>query len=227
MSRRKPIPSYRRHRPSGQAVVTLSSPAGERRDYYLGPYRSDSSKAEYNRLIAEWLASGKCIPHAGPAPADLTVNEMLVRFWSHVESYYRHADGNPTAEVDNFRLSLRPLRRLYGHTIAREFGPLSLEAVRETMVADGLSRRLINQRIGRFRRCFKWAVAKQLVPVAVFESLRTVDGLAVGRSAAVESPPVEPVPDEVVHATSCTRMHCRCSGAAWSHEAIGTDYDDP
>src|SRR5262245_12592798 len=128
VSRRKPIPSYRRHRPSGQAVVTLSSPAGERRDYYLGPYRSDSSKAEYNRLIAEWLASGKCIPHAGPAPADLTVNEMLVRFWSHVESYYRHADGNPTAEVDNFRLSLRPLRRLYGHTIAREFGPLSLEA---------------------------------------------------------------------------------------------------
>jgi integrase len=201
MSRRKPIPSYRRHRPSGQAVVTLSSPTGERRDYYLGPYRSDASKAEYNRLIAEWLASGKCIPHTGPAPADVTVNELLLRFWSHVQAYYRHPDGSPTAEVDNYGLSLRPLRKLYGHTVARDFGPLALKAVRQSMIDSGLSRRLINQRVGRIRRCFKWGVAEQLVPASVYHALAAVEGLGKGRSAAVEVPPVEPVPDELVEQT--------------------------
>ena len=40
------LPKYRRHRPSGQAVVTLSG-----RDFYLGPYGTKASKLEYDRLI--------------------------------------------------------------------------------------------------------------------------------------------------------------------------------
>ncbi len=52
--RRDSLPSYRRHRPSGQAVVTLDS-----RDIYLGPYRSPESRAKYDRVVAEWLA-GPC-----------------------------------------------------------------------------------------------------------------------------------------------------------------------
>jgi hypothetical protein len=41
-------PSYRLHKPSGQAVVTLDS-----RDFYLGKYGSPESRAEYDRLISE------------------------------------------------------------------------------------------------------------------------------------------------------------------------------
>jgi hypothetical protein len=44
-------PSYRKHKASGQAVVTLSG-----RDFYLGPWRSAKSKAEHARLIREWHA---------------------------------------------------------------------------------------------------------------------------------------------------------------------------
>ena len=47
-------PSYRHHRPSGQAVVTLGG-----RDVYLGKFASPESRAEYDRLVAEWLASGR------------------------------------------------------------------------------------------------------------------------------------------------------------------------
>lgn len=36
-----PLPGYRRHKPSGQAVVTLSG-----RDFYLGPWKSKASIAE-------------------------------------------------------------------------------------------------------------------------------------------------------------------------------------
>ncbi len=45
----KSFPKYRHHKASGHAVVTLGG-----RDYYLGPYNSTGSKAEYNRLIADW-----------------------------------------------------------------------------------------------------------------------------------------------------------------------------
>ncbi len=52
MQERTPrLPRYRRHKPSGQAVVTLSG-----QDYYLGPYGTKASKTEYDRLTAEWLA---------------------------------------------------------------------------------------------------------------------------------------------------------------------------
>ena len=44
------VPKYRRHKPTGQAVVTLDG-----RDYYLGKYASAASKEAYRRLTAEWL----------------------------------------------------------------------------------------------------------------------------------------------------------------------------
>ena len=37
------VPSYRLHKPSGQAVVTLDG-----RDFYLGAYGTPASKAEYD-----------------------------------------------------------------------------------------------------------------------------------------------------------------------------------
>ncbi len=43
-------PKYRKHRASGQAIVTLHGV-----DHYLGPHGTKASKAEYDRLIAQWL----------------------------------------------------------------------------------------------------------------------------------------------------------------------------
>jgi len=48
------IPTYRKHRRSGQAVVHLNG-----KDHYLGRYGTAASKAEYDRLIGEWLAAGR------------------------------------------------------------------------------------------------------------------------------------------------------------------------
>lgn len=47
------VPKYRKHRASGQAVVTLNG-----QDHYLGPHGTKASSVEYDRLIAEWLAHG-------------------------------------------------------------------------------------------------------------------------------------------------------------------------
>src|SRR5262249_52784747 len=49
------------------------------------------------------------------------------------EWHYRHADGTPTSETNNLRLSFRPLKALYGMLPAAEFSPLRLKAVRQKM----------------------------------------------------------------------------------------------
>ncbi|MHB0957257.1 MAG: hypothetical protein ACYC0X_24535 [Pirellulaceae bacterium] len=48
------VPSYRRHKPTNQAVVTING-----QDIYLGKWNTAASKAEYDRLIAEFLANGR------------------------------------------------------------------------------------------------------------------------------------------------------------------------
>lgn len=55
--RRQSLPKYRKHRASGQAVVTLNG-----KDFYLGPHGTRASKAEYDRLLGEWLAAGRQLP---------------------------------------------------------------------------------------------------------------------------------------------------------------------
>jgi len=118
------IPKYRRHKQSGHAIVTLSDASGNRQDVLLGKWKSADSRKEYGRVIKEWEASGRCLPRSlAEAEQDITLNELLLLFWPHVESHYRHEDGTPTCEVDEYRQSFRPLRRLYGSTVAKEFGP--------------------------------------------------------------------------------------------------------
>jgi hypothetical protein len=50
-------PTYRLHKPSGQAVVTIDG-----RDFYRGKYGTSQSRDEYDRLITEWLTNGRCLP---------------------------------------------------------------------------------------------------------------------------------------------------------------------
>ena len=195
---RKPgkVPSYCLHKASGQAVVRIDSS-----DYYLGRYGSPESHAEYERLIAEWrarkvesaLQQPSCSTTSHSALDRLTVEDVLLRYWEFAESYYSK-DGQPTQELVDMKYALRPVRKLYGNTSARMFGPLALKAVRQHMIeVDNLSRGVINNRVNRIKRFWKWAVSEQLVPPSVYEGLRTVSGLRYGRTEARETEPVKPV----------------------------------
>ncbi len=188
------IPKYRKHRATGQAVVTLNG-----HDVYLGAYGTKASRIEYDRQIGEWLAAGRQLAYVD-ANFDLTVAELLARYWCHAQLHYRK-DGRPTQEVNNLRYALRPVKELYGHTLARDFGPLALKAIQHRFIRDGICRNQINHRIGKIKRVFKWAVSEQLIPATVFQALVTVDGLRAGRTEARESAPVLPVADAVIDAT--------------------------
>lgn len=183
------VPTYRLHKPTGQAVVTIGG-----RDHYLGKHGSPASRERYARLIAEQYADPK--PTAPPAaPTAVSVDELILRYWEHAETYYRDSPK----ELEKIRLSLGPVRDLYGRSPATQFGPLALKAVRERMAAT-LARTTVNMRVGVVKRVFRWAAENQLVAPGVYEGVRAVAGLRRGRTAARETEPVRPVTDAQVEA---------------------------
>jgi hypothetical protein len=147
----------------------------------------------------------------GPG-SDPTINEMVLRHLRHADAYYRKPDGRPTTEPVNIRLALRPLRKLYGHTLARDFGPLAMKTVRQSMIDSDRCRAEVNKRVRHAVRAFKWAVVEEIVPASVHRGLKAVNDLR-GGAPKRESKPVKPVPDEFVgairpHVSSSWRRRC-------------------
>jgi integrase len=211
MPRKPRVPSYRLHRQSGQAIVTLTDAVtGHRKDFLLGEHNSEASREEYKRVVVDWEARSRRLPQPEPTN-DLTIAELIARYWQHVEEYYRHADGTPTGEVQAMRYALRPLNHLHGKMFVGEFEPFSLKAVRELMIRgyehpkygpqNPHCRTRINAQVMRIRRMFKWGVENGLVPALVQQTLATVAPLKRGRTQARESEPVKPVPRAVVEDT--------------------------
>jgi len=166
---RKPgkVPAYCHHKASGRAVVRIDG-----HDHYLGPYGSAESRAVYERLVAEWRARRQqsavdASAIASISDPSLTLSAVLLRYRTFAEGYYVK-DGKPTKELEEMRLAVKPIRELYGETLAREFGPLKLKAVQQHLIKADLSRNVINHRVNRINRIFKWAVSEQLIPPSVY-----------------------------------------------------------
>jgi hypothetical protein len=156
-------PSYRLHKGSGQAVVTIDG-----KDVYLGRYGTPESKAAYDRTIKEWLGNGRRLPSA----------KVIERFWEWAQTHYRRRDGTQTSEVDQCRYALRHLNHLYGTSPAAEFGPMAFKAVRQLMIdgyehpkygrQNSVSRVTAQKWTGIIRRMFRWAVENEMVPSSVW-----------------------------------------------------------
>ncbi len=108
------LPKYRKHKASGQAVVTLAG-----RDHYLGPHGTKASKALYDRLIAEWLQQGRRAP-AGAAET-ITVTILCARYLRFAKGYYVK-DGECTPEERAYFADLATSRRLPIMTQSRTSG---------------------------------------------------------------------------------------------------------
>ena len=105
--------------------------------YYLGRYVNTDSRQQYDALVNEWLANGRCMHVHG----QLTVTELIDRFWQHAKGYYRKPDGSSSKELQHFRLALRSLQDLHGNSLAAKFGPRKLKAVRQDLVDGGATKR--------------------------------------------------------------------------------------
>jgi len=100
------LPKYRKHRATGQAVVTLSG-----RYFYLGPHGTRASRLEYDRLIGEWLQNGRTAGTPLPVSGYLCIfpANQCVRFRRAAHEtetlasttgrdHFRRAPGIPSVE---------------------------------------------------------------------------------------------------------------------------------
>ena len=194
------LPSYRLHKSSGQAVVTIRG-----KTHYLGPFGSDDSRRKYGEVLAA-ASSGVAIDPLAKPSQQSTVGDpgpsvavLCVAFLDFAESYYVK-DGQQTDEVDCYRSLIRVLRQTHGLTSISQFGPNHLRAVRDAMIAADWSRGYINRQINRLRHMVKWAVGRDMVEPSVLERLRAVEPLTAGRSQARETRPRGSVPEASIAA---------------------------
>jgi integrase len=188
------VPSYRLHKPSGNAIVQYK---GER--FYLGRYGTPESKARYSKFLANLNSPNpeKFSAVALPAEETLTVTELCAAYLEYAARYYRNEEGS----MNRVRRVLKILKERYGKLPVGDFGPLALQAVQDHLVLEKVSRRYINHLTAGIKRVFRWGVSQQIVPPYVFQALECVNGLRKGRSDARENPPVKPVDDATVEAT--------------------------
>lgn len=152
-------------------------------DRYFGPWPLGPCPKEveekYRAALAEYLTSGRSPRSNAPA----TVKELLAFYlqWALV-----HYIKSPT-EVRDVRHSLHELRREYGDVRLASFGLKELEHVQSLMVRRGLKRGVVNQRIGRIKRIWKWAAQREYVGPAQWHLLQLLEPLRKGRTDAAES----------------------------------------
>jgi integrase len=197
---RQSIPSYLPHKQSGKARAVWTDQTGNRQFRMLpGPFDSQESRSAFARLQLELAA----VPHHSQSRATVTVtvNEVLLAFLRWADGHFRRADGSPTGEIDEFKHVANLVREVYGLTLAQDFGPLALKAIRQKFIEKGWCRKVVNKRVERVRRFFKFAVSEEMIPPSVHQALLTVSGLQRGRTKARETAPIEPVDDAVVDAT--------------------------
>lgn len=166
----------------------------------LGKWGSAEAQAAYGKLLATLATGGDPVVKRTPKgvkPKAVTVNDVALAFTLHAQSHYRNPKtGKPSAELDCFRSALRPAVDLFGETPISEFGPVRLSHVRDKYVAKGWSRGFVNKSVVRLRHVVKWAVGRELCPVAVLHALQALEPLRAGKSAARETKRRQAVPQE-------------------------------
>lgn len=195
MTRRKSVPAYCLHKPSGQAVCYV-----DRKAVYLGVHDSPESRRAYGELLARLAVDERAGQAARPAPAVQTVlvSELCLRFVT--DELPRFSAAERHCQLTAIRL----VRQLFGNSPVTDFGPLRLRVVRDAMVQgdpnakreDGTpyprkpwSRDTVNRQVKRLQALFRWGVSWEMVPEPIAASLATVRILTAGETSARESVP--------------------------------------
>jgi integrase len=181
------IPTYRRHRASGQAVVTLNGT-----DVYLGKFNSPESRAKYEQVIADWLTCGRRLPNREGEP--LLMKELIGGYWAF------RTPRLPKVEVDKLRVALRPVREMYAELPAAKFGPVQFKAIRQRMIDAGDSINYIKTRLWTIKKMIAWGVENEMLPGDAHHKLQAVTRLDVARDGVKPEKIIQPVSDEHIEA---------------------------
>lgn len=196
---KKQPPSYRLHKATGRAIVTLNR-NGKREDVPLGKYNSKESWTKYHQVIAEYLANDSKLPPTR-SKKEMTCGELATKFIEWAEGYYLDYDGKPNETANHCRYAVTPMIQHYGDNPVSDFVPTSLMFLQEKWIKAGRCRPTINRWSRMVKQCFKHGVKMGWVEAATWQTLTAVDNLQEGRTTAAEYQDIQPVPDEIVDAT--------------------------
>ena len=162
--------------------------------YYLGKYGSDTSRHEYDRIIAEFVANGR---QAFYHPDEILIESLIAQYIHYIRTEVDYSKNTR----ERINRTLRLLNELYGKQPASAFGPTALKSLRLRMLEDGLARDTINGYIGIIKQVFCWGSEEEIISSEVAGALRMVRLLQKGRTSAKEYKAVQPVPDAIVEKT--------------------------
>lgn len=182
-------PSYREHKPTKQAVVTLNG-----KDHYLGRFDTPESRAAYDALLGEWLAGGR----ADDAVV-ATIGTLIGHYRKHAERYYRK-HGAATSTLDTIRPILDMLELRHGREPAAAFGPRKFLAMRQAWIDRGLARSTVNLYGRKVIDLFRWAVEHEFADGATLMALKAIKPLG-GKAESKGVRKVRPVATATVLAT--------------------------
>lgn len=162
---------------------------------YLGKWGSDAARVAYVRFQTEW-ANG--VASAANDGNTLTVPGLYSAYHDWAQTYYVKR-GRPTSELTLIKGAGRLLVEACGDSLVSRVNAEHVRAAQAIGVAKGLSRSTINRYVSRIVRIFGWGATRldtagvPLVSAGVYGSLKLVESLRRGRTAAPDLPPVESV----------------------------------
>ena len=186
---RKQLPKYCHHKATGRAFVRIGG-----KMIYLGKHGSESSRREYDKIIAEFVANGR---QAFLTSDELLVEGLIARYLDYVE---KELTLGPKTR-NKLSVCFRLLNKLYGKQLVIHFSAAALKSIRRQYLERGLARKTINDYIHTIRQVFDWGCEEEIVPPEIAGALRMVKNLQKGKSTAAELDPVKPVSDEIIEKT--------------------------
>ena len=194
MPRATSVPKYRHFKPRNLAVVRCAPrPASATSTWAptTAPRAEPSTPASSRNSRPRTRSD---LPVAGDIGKCASVDEVLLGFLAHAARHYAGPgrENRPTGRAGEIKRSvLHPAPAAHGHTAAADFGPRAMARSVQEMIKAGSCRTLINRRMERVKRLFKWATSQELVPVTVYRARRTCGPLQ-GRSEARSPNPSRP-----------------------------------
>jgi integrase len=180
------VPSYRLHKATGQAVVTIRG-----KDHYLGKHGSSESKERYRQTIANHLTNSPDDPPPNEVKVDLTTGQAVALF--------RDTLKDESARLQNhFKIALASLLKWEKEPIAN-FGTARYSEVRSQFASSGWNQTHCNQQLSRVKQFLRWLSIQEVYPVMQLAAIREVPSLD-GRETRMPRD-IKPVPLQVVEET--------------------------
>jgi len=186
------VPKHCRHKRKNLGYVRFPRCP---RPIYTGRWGTDEAKAEYDRLIAEWIGNGRQHRREAETTSAYLVRDLVA---DYLEAF--DADHVGSRQPETLRYAVKPLLRMWGSRDANDFRPSDLKALRQHLIDANLSRTTINQRITMLKAMFRWGVEDEHVHPDVAAAIGAVKNLRRSSAGVKQPRVVEPVPDEHVEA---------------------------